>query len=62
VIAATLTTKADHDALVELDVRVTALEAAENQRLGFTAAQKAIIPLLLAIVTLLAPIAYHYLP
>lgn len=62
VITDALSTKADHDALVVLESRVTALEATENRRQGFTSGQKAIVPLLVAIATLLAPIAYHYLP
>jgi hypothetical protein len=56
VIAETLTTKADHETLVALDVRVAHLEALENQRKGFSKAQTAIVGLLLAIAGLLVPI------
>lgn len=56
VITATLTNKVDHEDLVLLDARVTALEAIENQRKGSGRTQKAILAALLAIAGLLVPI------
>ena len=61
-ITSQLHTKAPHEDVVALEARVTALEKVESERRGFGRAQKAMIALLVAIVTLLAPIAAHYLP
>lgn len=61
-IAGQLTAKADHDALVALDDRVTRLETIESERRGYGKAQAVIIGLLLAIAGLLVPIAVNFLP
>lgn len=61
VIANTLTAKADHDDLVEIEKRVAVLEAAASEQRGFDKAKVAIVGLLLTIVGLLIPLVLHYL-
>lgn len=61
VIANTLTAKADHEDLVALEVRVSALEATAFEKRGFDKAKATIAALLLTIVGLLIPLVLHYL-
>lgn len=60
VIAALLAAKADHDELLALEVRVTALEANAAEQKGFDRAKVAIVALLLTIVGLVIPLVLRY--
>lgn len=61
VIANTLTAKADHDDLIQLEKRVSVLEAVNAEQRGFDKAKAAIVALALTIVALVIPLVLHYI-
>lgn len=60
VIANQLTAKADHEALVALEVRVALLENERSERRGFDKAKATIVALALTVAGLLVPLFLHY--
>lgn len=61
VIANTLTAKADHDDLIELEKRVAVLEAVNAEQRGFDKAKAAILALAITVIALVIPLVLHYL-
>jgi hypothetical protein len=60
-LAAVLDAKADHASLSALEMRVDHLDKANDERVGSSNAQRAIVAILLAIAAMLIPIVAHVL-